>query len=355
MKMKLLNTAILSSLLGLSMSSQADTIDRSGFYLGAKSGWVDFNHCADNSCDDDAWAGSALAGYQFNNWLSYELGYNYLGKSHGQTEVSGMPQDTTTAQNIEMSLKTDWYLTNDFNLFAKAGGAFNNIESEVADVSRRDYDTSLMLGGGFEYSLTNNFRFRTEYQWFKDAGSNSVGKIEDLQYVSMGFIYKFGQNKSNLVEASALEAAEGRARESEAMRQAAEAERQAAEARAQEAEKKLAEYQPDIVYNSNSFAVNSKEMTSEAKTQTKETLKALQDDLALSARIVGHTDSTGSETYNQKLSQERANTVADYLESQGISSSRISTQGLGESNPIATNATAEGRSQNRRVEVFLIK
>ena len=67
--------------------------------------------------------------------------------------------------------------------------------------------------------------------------------------------------------------------------------------------------------------------------------------------VYGHTDSTGSETYNMDLSKRRADSVARYLISRGVSSARIQTQGMGENYPIADNATAEGRAANRRVEV----
>jgi outer membrane protein OmpA-like peptidoglycan-associated protein len=67
--------------------------------------------------------------------------------------------------------------------------------------------------------------------------------------------------------------------------------------------------------------------------------------------IVGHTDSKGSEAYNQDLSERRAASAADYLIEQEIGSSRLNTVGRGETEPVATNETAEGRQQNRRVEV----
>lgn len=65
----------------------------------------------------------------------------------------------------------------------------------------------------------------------------------------------------------------------------------------------------------------------------------------------GHTDSTGSEQYNQQLSERRAGTVAEYLRNRGIVADRLITVGAGEMRPMATNDTAEGRAQNRRVEL----
>jgi len=69
--------------------------------------------------------------------------------------------------------------------------------------------------------------------------------------------------------------------------------------------------------------------------------------------IVGHTDSKGSVSYNQDLSERRASSAAEYLQEQGLDSSRLETAGRGESEPVASNETAEGRQQNRRVEVAI--
>lgn len=69
--------------------------------------------------------------------------------------------------------------------------------------------------------------------------------------------------------------------------------------------------------------------------------------------VYGHTDSSGDDNYNLNLSQRRAMSVANYLGAQGVDSRRFSILGLGESQPIASNATPEGRAQNRRVEIRL--
>lgn len=69
--------------------------------------------------------------------------------------------------------------------------------------------------------------------------------------------------------------------------------------------------------------------------------------------LAGHTDSTGSDEYNLDLSRNRAQSVANYLTTQNVNPARFTTQGYGESDPIASNDTLEGRSQNRRVEVAI--
>ena len=70
--------------------------------------------------------------------------------------------------------------------------------------------------------------------------------------------------------------------------------------------------------------------------------------------VTGHTDSTGSATHNQQLSERRAGTVAEYLVAQGNNPQRFQVLGMGQNEPIASNATAEGRAQNRRVEIRIV-
>jgi outer membrane protein OmpA-like peptidoglycan-associated protein len=70
--------------------------------------------------------------------------------------------------------------------------------------------------------------------------------------------------------------------------------------------------------------------------------------------VNGHTDSDGSDEYNDDLSSRRANSVAEYLVSQQLDSQRFSVQGFGESQPIASNASASGKAQNRRVEIQIV-
>jgi len=70
--------------------------------------------------------------------------------------------------------------------------------------------------------------------------------------------------------------------------------------------------------------------------------------------VIGHTDNVGSDAYNQRLSLRRAESVASYVERRGVPSSRVSTEGRGESEPRASNATEAGRQLNRRVELLII-
>ena len=73
----------------------------------------------------------------------------------------------------------------------------------------------------------------------------------------------------------------------------------------------------------------------------------------VSIKVIGHTDSKGSDAYNQALSERRASSVASYLLSQGLSPNKLTSEGRGESEPVADNATDEGRAKNRRVELHI--
>lgn len=80
-----------------------------------------------------------------------------------------------------------------------------------------------------------------------------------------------------------------------------------------------------------------------------EIVQTLQENAEVRILVEGYTDSVGSESYNQRLSERRAEAVRDHMTARGIAAERIDTRGHGEANPVATNATAEGRAQNRRV------
>jgi outer membrane protein OmpA-like peptidoglycan-associated protein len=99
------------------------------------------------------------------------------------------------------------------------------------------------------------------------------------------------------------------------------------------------------------FENDKAEIQPNASTVLDQTAGALQKCPDVKVRLNAYTDSNGSDAYNQKLSDRRANAVREYLESHGVAEGRIEARGLGESNPIADNKTAEGRAENRRVEI----
>ncbi|SAK80828.1 OmpA/MotB domain-containing protein [Caballeronia catudaia] len=101
------------------------------------------------------------------------------------------------------------------------------------------------------------------------------------------------------------------------------------------------------------FAFDSAALTPKAKVILDKIVSESQGTKLASVTVEGYTDSTGRDAYNVSLSQRRAQSVLDYLKGRGLDASNFSVKGYGKANPIASNATAAGRAENRRVEVTL--
>ena len=162
------------------------------------------------------------------------------------------------------------------------------------------------------------------------------------------------------------------AAESEQMRQEADQLRQQAEAQRQQAEKEKQELRARLLQQLNSilstrdsarglianmsdvlFKSGSFELLPGARERLAKVSGIVLAYPTLHLQVEGHTDSVGTDEYNQNLSEHRAQAVRDYLVQQGISANTIGSRGLGKTQPIATNDTPEGRQENRRVELVL--
>ena len=102
------------------------------------------------------------------------------------------------------------------------------------------------------------------------------------------------------------------------------------------------------------FATDSADLNADFFNVLNSVSKVLKEFDQTIVEVAGHTDNTGSDEYNEALSDRRASAVARYFESRNISSQRLLTIGMGESRPIADNGTADGRQANRRVEITMV-
>jgi outer membrane protein OmpA-like peptidoglycan-associated protein len=134
----------------------------------------------------------------------------------------------------------------------------------------------------------------------------------------------------------------------EAARQAADLQRQIDELQAEVTDRGLVLTLGDVL-----FTTGSAELQSGASDRLNKLINFLNEYPERLVLIEGHTDSMGSSEYNQGLSQRRSESVKYYLTQQGIATQRLSTSGMGEDQPIATNDSAAGRLQNRRVEIII--
>jgi outer membrane protein OmpA-like peptidoglycan-associated protein len=110
----------------------------------------------------------------------------------------------------------------------------------------------------------------------------------------------------------------------------------------------------DIRMNNIFFAFNQADLQPESYMEMNRWIKMLNENDHIHLHISGHADSIGSDAYNQKLSEKRAQAVVDYLADNGIDEDRLVAEGFGESQPVSANDTEDGRQQNRRVQVRLI-
>jgi len=110
--------------------------------------------------------------------------------------------------------------------------------------------------------------------------------------------------------------------------------------------------EPLVTLHGPQFDFNKATLKPAGKKMVDEAVTVMKDKPSMKVSVEGHTDSIGSDAYNLKLSERRAQAVRDYMVSQGIDAARISVKGWGKTKPIASNKTETGRAENRRVEII---
>jgi outer membrane protein OmpA-like peptidoglycan-associated protein len=156
------------------------------------------------------------------------------------------------------------------------------------------------------------------------------------------------QRNQVLLDARSQEAAAAKADAAAARAQAEMLRRQISELNAKQTDRGLVVTLGDVL-----FATGKSDLKASATANLNKLVAFLKQYPERSVIIEGHTDSTGSDELNQKLSEHRAESVKAFLVSGGIEDSRISTEGKGKADPVADNKTASGRQQNRRVEIVI--
>lgn len=342
--MKIIRKITLAALLVPGLMVGTTFAAEPGFYLGASGGQTSVDKTSEAignaiiegnnfKVDDDDTAWKAYVGYQYLPWLGFEAGYGDFGsfssKNVGKIDIKGW----------DAFLVGTWPI-GAVDLFAKVGGIRKEEEFKTTGYKNTENDGKFAYGVGIAYNI-GHWSLRAEAEGFDDNA------IDDFYFLSAGVVYRFFDDKpAPVVAESAPEA--------------------------------CADADNDGVCNTDDicmdtptgkrvdtvgcscdytlaleFAFDSAELSANDKARLDELVPVLTNprDTSIAGVIDGYTDVTGRPEYNMGLSERRAASVDNYLHSKGVATGRFIPHGYGETNPVASNDTEEGRAQNRRIEL----
>ncbi|MEE3705084.1 OmpA family protein [Campylobacter sp. CX2-8023-23] len=296
--------------------------------------------------DDQKLIGLRLGRNLDLSWLSQiELGFDYTPKATFEDQ-NGKPvgYDTRIARYF-VNLVKDFALTDRFSIYALAGAGYQDLSREANDAGDDGFGQA---GLGFKFKVVDNFSLKLEA---RDAINFKDG--DNTFLYTLGFASSFGSSSkaepiATPVAPTQPNLVDGDDDNDGVLNSKDRCPNTPAGAVVDEngCEKVI---RLNLNLHAN-FASDSATLTPEYIAKIDEVAKVLNANQEYKVILEGHTDSTGSQEYNQKLSERRANAVAAELIKMGVSKDRIQTIGYGELSPIATNKTKEGRAQNRRVD-----
>ncbi|BEN39292.1 porin OmpA [Serratia nevei] len=347
--MKKTAIALAVALAGFATVAQAAPKDNT-WYTGAKLGWSQYHDTGfygngytsdigNGPTHKDQLGAGAFLGYQANQYLGFELGYDWLGRMPYKGNVDN---GAFKAQGVQLAAKLSYPITDDLDIYTRLGGMVWRADSKAnynngsaGRLSNHDTGVSPLAAVGVEYALTKNWATRLDYQFVSNIGdAGTVGARPDNTMLSLGVSYRFGQDDVVAPVAPAP-------------------------APAPVVETKRFTLKSDVLFNFNKATL---------KPQGQQALDQLYTQLSSmdpkdgSVVVLGYTDAVGSAQYNQKLSEKRAQSVVDYLVSKGIPSDKISARGMGKADPVtgntcgykagrATKAQIDCLAPDRRVEI----
>ena len=338
-------TAIALAIAGLAAATVAQAAPQANtFYVGAKAGQASF-HDGIKYTGDGLGLGynrntvtyGVFGGYQIIDYLAVELGYDDFGRA--RFRQAGEDVIKHTNHGAHLSLKGSYPIIDGLDVYGRVGAAlvrsdYKTYHGWTIDGSRQQKAHSLkvspVFAAGLEYNLPSlpQLGFRLEYQWV-----NRVGKLEDssgdridyqpsIASVTAGLSYRFGQGQAPV---------------------------------APEVVTKTFTLNSDVT-----FAFNKANLKTEAKSVLDGIYGEITQVSSPSVDVAGYADRIGKDAANQKLSQRRAETVANYLVSKGVAPQSITATGYGEANPVTGNTcdAVKGRkaliaclAPDRRVEI----
>lgn len=342
--MKKTAIALAVALAGFATVAQAAPKDDT-WYTGGKLGWSvyhdtgfsgEYEGIGNGPTHQNQIGAGAFVGYQANPYLGFEMGYDWLGRMPYKGSVDN---GAFKAQGVQLAAKLSYPIATDLDIYTRLGGMVWRADAKGnfgngTRVSDHDTGVSPLAAVGLEYAVTRDWATRLDYQWVNNIGdAQTVGARPDNGMLSVGVSYRFGQE-----EAAAPVVAP-------------------TPAPAPVVETKRFTLRSDVLFT---FA------KSTLKPEGQQALDQLYSQLSSmdpkdgSVVVLGYTDRIGSEQFNQRLSEQRAQSVVNYLVSKGIPANKISARGMGKADPVtgSTCDSVKGRdalinclAPDRRVEI----
>ncbi|WP_122032337.1 OmpA family protein [Aliivibrio sp. EL58] len=268
------------------------------------------------------------SGVQFNDAWRWDIGYQYSGglkARENNIEINPMW--------FETALRYDWVLQQNYKAYARIGVAYWDVDKHIQGAETRSTQGVSPLGEvGISYAVTPNIDIEGGFKYINEIGDKYTGRYDNNSFV-INLNYKFFNEKKVIAEKKIIVKKEPKILPPVPV---------------------VIPVKKTITTNEESYVTYFSFASSKVDTGSLELKKVLdilnkypQSNLILT----GNTDSIGSYAANQRLSQKRANSVARFFTDRGISISRITVRADGETNPVASNMTAVGRSQNLRVDM----
>ncbi|MDA3946876.1 MAG: OmpA family protein [Helicobacteraceae bacterium] len=334
------------------LMAQTTTDYSSGWYIGGNIGLSTTNIDEDkitqnltnpSYSDDDKDLGYKLfGGYQFNKYFALEGGYFNLGKfDYAVSTSTGTLDGEIKVMGLNLDAVGILPITEDFSAFGRIGANYAQAKDSysatgtlsVPDTSPEKTALNYKFGAGLQYAITDALGMRLEAERYRI--SDAVGNNGDIDLYSLGLTYRFGVKNEAAPVSEQEEVIAPAPKEEEVVVVVTEP----------EAEKKIIESVTEkkivlIVFEDIHFQFDQSTLSEEAKGALKRDIAQLSENPKIKMLVAGYTSESGTEKYNQGLSERRAQSVKDYLvEEKLISADKISVIGYGETRPTKYEAT----------------